>query len=102
VNGLATLGGTIDVNLLGGFMPAPGDYFDILTASAGITNLDLTGVSFDFSDAQSGLAWWTSIVSLPGGGEALRLQAAPEPTTLALLGLGGLALLRRRRRRARP
>ncbi|MFW6163886.1 MAG: PA14 domain-containing protein, partial [Planctomycetota bacterium] len=39
-----------------------------------------------------------SIVGAPGGRQALRLEFIPEPTTVALLGLGGLALLRRRRR----
>ncbi|MBM4037958.1 MAG: PEP-CTERM sorting domain-containing protein [Planctomycetes bacterium] len=99
VDGLVALGGTIDVNLVNGFIPLAGAYFDILTATAGITNPDLSGVAFDYRDAQTGMAWWASIVPLPGGGEALRLQAAPEPATFVLLTLGGLALLRRRRRR---
>ncbi|HUT34392.1 MAG TPA: autotransporter-associated beta strand repeat-containing protein [Planctomycetota bacterium] len=93
--GTATLGG-IEVHLDPGFVPQPGDYFDILTATGGITGFD--SATFDYSDAQGGPVWWSWIETLPDGREALRLQASPEPTSLTLLGLGGLALLRRRRR----
>ena len=101
VLGTATLAGTVDVDFVDGFGSAwaLGDYFDILTAGRGITNPDLSGVAFDFSDAQTGFVWWTSIVPLGGEAEALRLQIAPEPTTLTLLALGLLPVLRRRKRR---
>lgn len=102
-SGAVTLGGallpTIDVDLLGGYVPDAGEYFDIVVADGGITNPDLSGVVFDFTDAQTGLGWWTEIALLGGGAEALRISVSPEPATLSLLALGGLALVRRRRRR---
>jgi fibronectin-binding autotransporter adhesin len=103
VNGTATLaaGATIDVDLLGGFMPEAGDVFDILTATGGITNADLAGVTLDFSDAELATGrWMAEIVGLGGGAEALRLTGAvPEPGSclLAVLGLIGVLLLGRQR-----
>ena len=93
--GTAALGGVIQVRLVNGFVPEPGAYFDIITATGGVTGFDL--VELDFSAAQGGPVWWYWIQDLPGGGQALRLNASPEPTSLTLLALGGLALLRRRR-----
>ena len=103
-SGTATLGGgaetpVIDVDLLGGYVPNAGDYFDIVVADGGITNADLSGVDFDFSDAQTGAYWWREIVSLGGSAEALRLTVSPEPATLSMLALGALGLIARRRRR---
>jgi hypothetical protein len=37
VSGTATLGGTLQVNLLNGFMPTPGDSFEFLRATGGIS-----------------------------------------------------------------
>jgi autotransporter-associated beta strand protein len=37
INGMTTLGGTLDVALLNGFVPDPGDSFDILRSFGGIT-----------------------------------------------------------------
>lgn|GEM_PF-4455873 len=95
--GTAVLGGVINVDLVSGFVPQPGDYFDVLTATGGISGFG--AVTFDFADAQGGPIWWPSIVELPDGSQALRLAVSPEPATLTLLALGGLALLRRRGRR---
>jgi len=100
VTGQATLnpGATFDVDLLGGFQPAAGATFDILTADGGFPNLDLSGINFDFSDAvltTPGFSWTASIAALGGGVEALRLTTVgvPEPSSVALLALGILGLL---------
>ncbi len=98
VIGQVTLAGLIDVDFVNSFIAAPGMSFDILTASGGITNPTLSGVAFDYYGADFGWPWVAEIVSLGGSAEALRLTASPEPATLTLLALGGLALLRRRRR----
>lgn len=103
VSGTATLGGTVDVNLLGGFQPVLGDTFDLIVANSGITNADLSGVMFDFSDATllvPALRWEPSIVSLGGNIEALRLTVGvPEPSAFTLLsfGLAAAALVLARR-----
>jgi len=105
VLGQATLGGTVDVDLIDGFLPTAGDYFDILTAADGITNLDLSDVTFDFTGAAApGISWQAQIVSWgTGSGEALRLTAVPEPGIVALfasgmISLGSVALVRRRKK----
>ena len=66
---------------------APLGRFDVLTAAAGISG------PFD-------------VVTLPGpdwlhgisGGDTLWVEHVPEPATMAVLALGGVALLRRKRR----
>jgi MYXO-CTERM domain-containing protein len=98
VGGQADLEGALDILNLAGFDPRYGDVFDILTATNGVTNPDLSGVTFGFTSAPTGLYWWRSIVPLEGEAEALRLEVSPEPATLTLLGLGALALIRRRRK----
>lgn len=90
----ATFGASamLDINLTGGFNPAIGNSFDILTAGKGIANFNL--LTFDFNDAPLNNGYWqASIVSLGGNAEALRLGVVPEPSTLALLVSGLLGLL---------
>lgn len=93
ITGTATLGGVLDVELYGGFIPQVGNVFDILQAQV------ISG-TFGSYDLPYGISYWdvtygTNIVSLEylGGG-----QPVPVPSTLLLLGTGliGLAGLMRR------
>lgn len=68
-----------------------GDTFQLVNSDADITGTAL----WDFSDASldSGLAWDTSAFNTTGF-----VTVVPEPSSTALLGLGGLALILRRRK----
>jgi hypothetical protein len=96
VTGDATLDGLLDVDLIDGFVPQLADTFTILTATGTITDngLDLLW--------DGPAAMQMNLVDLTGGGQALVLENVPEPGSLVLLALGGLAMLglgRRRRHR---
>ena len=49
-------------------------------------------VRFDFTNANTGIPWYESLVQKPDGSYALELQELPEPATLSLLALGALVL----------
>jgi autotransporter-associated beta strand protein len=100
ITGAATInGGTLAVDLMGGFVPSLGDAFDILefasASGAGYDTLNLPSLS-------AGLDWDTSnllttgvlSVVAAGGG----LAAVPEPATCLLLVIGALATRTRQRR----
>ena len=74
------------------------DYsFIIATTSAGISGFDATDFSFDSSGFSNGPSWdWQ--IKLSGNDLVLEAYAVPEPSSTALLGLGGLALMLRRKR----
>ena len=74
------------------------DYsFIIASASAGITGFDAADFSFDSSGFSNGPSWdWQ--IKLSGSDLVLEAYAVPEPSSTALLGLGGLALMLRRKR----
>ncbi len=98
ISGTARLGGTLDLDLidLGGglFMPELGDMFDVLSAEEIIGGFDF----FDLADPGTGLGWEVNyLVDEFGTRDVLRLSVVaadddvtpvPEPTVLALLGLG--------------
>ena len=78
--------------------PGDVDYsFIIATASGGINNFDADKFSFDSSGFTNGPSWdWQ--IKLSGSDLVLEAYAVPEPSSTALLGLGGLALMLRRKR----
>ena len=79
---------------------APGDVdysFTIATASAGITGFDAANFTLDSSGFSNAPSWDWQIV-LSGNDLVLEAYAVPEPSSTALLGLGGLALALRRKR----
>jgi len=87
--GEAALSGRLEVLLSGEFSPARGDRFDLFdwtSYSGRFGTINLPGLSDD-------LEWDTSDLYVTG-----ELAVVPEPATLSLLALGGLALFRRRKK----
>lgn len=87
VAGKATLAGTLDITMLDGFAPEEGSAFTVVSYN------DREG---EFDDIQ-GLTFEGGFLAPTYGPDSLTLAAVPEPTTLAMLAVGGLALIRRRR-----
>ena len=92
VTGSASLGGTLDVALLDGAFFEVDDTFEFLTAGSIVgTFNDVILPTTDLGDPVFALTYGTDRVTLTA------LESIPEPTTLGLLVLGSLALIRRRR-----
>jgi hypothetical protein len=81
VDGLLTLGGMLDVQLLDGYLPQPDTRWLIMTGGS---------IHGHFDSITNGFA-------LEQSGGSLYLVAVPEPAGLFLAALGTLGLLRRRR-----
>lgn len=85
ITGAANLNGYVALLTANGFTPTIGQTFNVLTAGT----VDITG-------ATAG-GWGLSVIS-GGNGQILQATYVPEPAALALVGLGAMAGLRRRRR----
>ena len=78
----------------GGFLPTVGDEFPVLTWQTGLSGtFDLLVDPFFLANDIS----IQSIITNAGGAGDLTLRAVPETASLALLGLGALAVLAQRR-----
>jgi hypothetical protein len=104
VVGTASLGGTLDVDLLNGFTPTPGEDFYLLTSTGGDSGSFAT---LDLPTLLNG-DYWNEIyypASCPGGVSGcfeLVVEApkvVPEPSTWLLVGTGLLGLAARRRKK---
>lgn len=93
VLGNTTLAGNLNVVYYGGFTASLGqtfDLFDFAHATGMFSSITLPTLAH-------GLAWNTTNL-YSNGTITVQAQAVPEPASFAALGLGGLALLRRRRK----
>ena len=100
MDGSASLGGTLEVNLVGGFDPLADSFFDILLAN------DISG-TFDTVDLPTSTHGIFSVAYLldPTGLDVVRITfdaegggSVPEPGTLVLVMLGLMGLIGSRRR----
>ena len=92
-------GATLSIDLLGGYTPSAGTSFDVWTyTTTGVTGTLGTFVgSGAFGVIPAG--WAASWVDKSGDGltDTLRLTYTPEPATMALFGLGLLAMRRNKK-----
>lgn len=80
------------IELLEGYNPQMGDEWVIVTAAGGVTADPWASITSSAA-LDAGLYWDGRV----DDGNKLVVFVAPEPATMALLALGGLALIRRRR-----
>lgn len=71
-NGVAITGGKVAVTNLAGFKPPPGiTTYDVVTGS----NVSTNGATITLPPADGGVKWSAAVVTLAGGGKALRVSS---------------------------
>jgi hypothetical protein len=85
----------LQIDLLGGYVPTPGSFFDVwtITNTSGVANGAGSGLGTHSSNWSS--EWRDSNGDLTL--DTLRLTYIPEPATIALFGLGLLAIRRNKK-----
>jgi autotransporter-associated beta strand protein len=80
--------------------------YTVVTSNAAVqgafANLSPTNTIVASNGLVYGVAFNDSFAPAGGGDVTLTLDAVPEPASLGLLGIGGLAMMRRRRRAVKP
>lgn len=100
VTGVATLDGTLRIELLPDASISAGDVFDILVAEMVICGFATEDLPLDGrGQPLFSVAYSADTVQLVALADYPSPDVIPEPATLGLLGLGALAFLRRRQRR---
>ena len=88
---------TLEILSWNNFIPELGDEFEIMTWQTGLDGM-FGSVKVDSWFTDRGFDFALHYDNIGGIG-SLTIEAIPEPATMSLLAIGGLALLRQRRRR---
>jgi T5SS/PEP-CTERM-associated repeat protein/autotransporter-associated beta strand protein len=91
VGGLLEYAGALEISFLDGYLPDVGDSFDLFDLTSFELGSEFDAILFD-EPGYAGTFQYSSGV--------LTISAIPEPSTLLLVGMGVLAVARRRRRMA--
>jgi hypothetical protein len=97
ISGSAALGGKMEVDLVGGFVPNVGDRFTFLTAGLGLTG------GFNGFTSNNGLFTYTTDYGQNNNVVEITVTSVPEPGCAAgIVMLTGLIVMRRRRNSRKP
>ena len=95
VGGSLVVDGTLEVRLIDGYVPPPDSFFDVFDFDPALRSGEFSSIVLPAGyDWDMSAIYDTGVIRVMGSQDAI-----PEPGTLALVGIGVTALLRRRRLR---